>query len=274
MSVIVNVNVGIEKTLEVIGKGCGYFMPSLIRRKARAEAEARIIDQETAHRLQYREIAFAKNLESIAKKSGRHIDPDNSDSSKVDQDWATSFVENARLVSDEAMQELWARILAGEINKPGKYSIRTLNTLKSMGRNEAMVFKNFCSKLVVIKDGPITDTYGSHAERFVVEKISVKDRLILQELGLALFDEANDIFFSFKFSEQHTVKYQDKCINVSYCGAEQRDQVTKTIICGYRLTLMGSELFELIQKDFDENHWSNMKNNMTSIGFIITEFNC
>jgi hypothetical protein len=43
------------------------------------------------------------------------------------------------------MQQLWSKILAGEANKPGTYSRRTINLLYSIDKLEAELFTNLCS---------------------------------------------------------------------------------------------------------------------------------
>jgi len=43
------------------------------------------------------------------------------------------------------MQKVWAKILAGEVAKPGTYSRRTMNVLKTFERLEAEGFTHYCS---------------------------------------------------------------------------------------------------------------------------------
>jgi Protein of unknown function (DUF2806) len=60
----------------------------------------------------------------------------------------TNFFDKCRLISDEEMQTLWSRLLAGEGNSPGTYSKRTkrtVNLLASMDKSDAQSFKGLCS---------------------------------------------------------------------------------------------------------------------------------
>jgi Protein of unknown function (DUF2806) len=50
----------------------------------------------------------------------------------VNDDWITNFFDKCRIVSDEEMQQIWAKVLAVEANKPGTYSKRTVNFLSSV----------------------------------------------------------------------------------------------------------------------------------------------
>lgn len=61
----------------------------------------------------------------------------------VDSDWINSFFDSIANVSNEQMQIIWGRILAGEIKTPGCFSIRTLDTLRKMTQKEAMLFKKY-----------------------------------------------------------------------------------------------------------------------------------
>jgi hypothetical protein len=43
----------------------------------------------------------------------------------VDQDWLSNWRDSAEKVSSEELQQLWGKILAGEVKSPGRYSLRT-----------------------------------------------------------------------------------------------------------------------------------------------------
>jgi hypothetical protein len=54
----------------------------------------------------------------------------------IDPDWAYRWKERASQISTEEMQRLWAKILAGECNNPGSYSLRTLDLLFLLGKKK------------------------------------------------------------------------------------------------------------------------------------------
>ena len=64
-------------------------------------------------------------------------------------DWFLHFFESAGCISNEDMQLLWARVLAGEMQKRGSFSFRTIEALRNMNREETLLFQ-FCSQLRVI----------------------------------------------------------------------------------------------------------------------------
>jgi hypothetical protein len=55
-------------------------------------------------------------------------------------DWISKFWEDAGLVSDEVLQEVYGRILAAEATTPGTCSLRTLQVLRYMDRSTAESF--------------------------------------------------------------------------------------------------------------------------------------
>ncbi|WP_144210794.1 TIGR03899 family protein [Shewanella donghaensis] len=59
----------------------------------------------------------------------------------LDPDWSYQFFQMAEQINTRRMQDLWARILASEIVKPGKFSLRTLATLKQLTQREAQVLE-------------------------------------------------------------------------------------------------------------------------------------
>lgn len=56
---------------------------------------------------------------------------------KVDDDWLYRWRDSASAVSSEELQNLWGRVLAGEVKAPGSYSLRTLDFLKNLSQQEA-----------------------------------------------------------------------------------------------------------------------------------------
>lgn len=169
-------NTLIEKISEAIG---GIFKPYQIRRVARAEADANIIraasqieitelQHRALHRFILEEARKQDNIESITSKALPEVSnqarPEN-----VEDDWIVNFFDKCRLISDEEMQALWARVLSGEANSPGKFSKRTVDLLASLDKSDAEAFSKLCSfaffmgevvPLVYEVDNPIYGDYG------------------------------------------------------------------------------------------------------------------
>jgi hypothetical protein len=141
----------VEKISDAVG---GLFKPFQIKRVAKAEAEADIIRANTEikvtslqrramHRLLAEEAKKQHNIEAITVKALPDLKPD-AKPDKIEDDWIATFFERCRTVSNEEMQSLWARILAGEGNSPGTFSKRTLSIVSELDRGEAALFTNMC----------------------------------------------------------------------------------------------------------------------------------
>jgi hypothetical protein len=142
----------IKKISNAVG---GIFAPHQIKRLAKAEAEAAIIKAQTEiqitdlhrramHRFVEEEAKKQEAIEAIASKAIPHLS-ESSDAAKMADDWVTNFFDKSRIVSDDDMQNIWARVLAGEANRPGSYSKRTVNLLGDLDKSDAELFVKLCA---------------------------------------------------------------------------------------------------------------------------------
>jgi hypothetical protein len=67
---------------------------------------------------------------------------------KPDPTWTIRFLGYAEGMADPYLQELWGKVLAGEIEQPGSYSLRTLDVLSAMTQKEAERFVGACQYLI------------------------------------------------------------------------------------------------------------------------------
>lgn len=142
----------IEKVSEAIG---GLFAPFQTIRMAKANATAAIIEADAnvrvteiqrraAIRLIEEETKRQENIENIVRGALPELS-DQSRPDSIDEDWITNFFKNCRIVGDKEMQRVFSKILAGEANKPGSFSRKTINLMPDIGKVEAEMFQKFCS---------------------------------------------------------------------------------------------------------------------------------
>ena len=96
------------------------------------------------------------NLVQIVTKAERALPPGQVPDVEPDLAWTSSFSEAAQDVSDEEMQEMWARVLAGEVARAGTTSLRTMNVLCNLDQRPAQLFKRLCSLSVSLWEGDLT----------------------------------------------------------------------------------------------------------------------
>lgn len=77
------------------------------------------------------------NINCIMSETKRIIDECKlqiSGYSKID--WINIYLESAKNIADEYMQNVWARVLAKELSEPGSFSFKTLDVLKNMSASD------------------------------------------------------------------------------------------------------------------------------------------
>lgn len=70
----------------------------------------------------------------------------------ISEDWFNVFEKEASQKSTEDMQRRFAKVLAGEIEKPGSHSIMAVKALGDMDPEIAELFQRLCSMSVVFED--------------------------------------------------------------------------------------------------------------------------
>ena len=80
------------------------------------------------------------------------------DWSKVDleqfnPEFRRRWISEASNVADETLQDLWARLLAGELESPGSVSNDTMSIARDLSKERAEEFQTFCSAALCNLDG-------------------------------------------------------------------------------------------------------------------------
>ena len=82
--------------------------------------------------------------ETVSELKDVHELPDE----RPEPTWTMRFLGYAEGMGDPYLQELWGKVLAGEIKQPGSYSLRTLDVLSAMTQKEAELFIKACQYLI------------------------------------------------------------------------------------------------------------------------------
>lgn len=218
----------IEKISDAIG---GIFRPYQIRRVAQAEAEAEKIkavarieitelQQRALGRFLAEEARKQANIEEITKKAL----PDLKEGSRpqdVEDDWITNFFDKCRLISDHEMQSLWAKILAGEANSPGKYTKRTVNFLSSIDKSDAMLFTQLCG-FGFFLGNVVPLVYDVENDIYTKRAINFNSLKHLDEIGLLSFESLGG-YVRKHLPEVVTVFYYGTAINIRFQNKENNE---------------------------------------------------
>ena len=184
----------IKKVSNAVG---GLFAPYQVKRMAKAEAEAAMIKAQSeidTNDLQRRalrrwieeEAQYQENMENITAKALPQLD-EKATPDSVEDDWIVNFFDKSRIVSDNEMQELWSRVLAGEANAPGTYSKRTVNCLSDLDKADAELFAKLCGFGWII--GNIVPlVFDVQGEIYNKHGINFGSLIHLESIGLIQFD--------------------------------------------------------------------------------------
>lgn len=202
----------IKKISEAIG---ALYEPAYIRRIAQAKADAAIIQakgkleitalqRRALNRFVEEEAKRQQNIESITDRALPQLN-DSAKPEQVDDDWITNFFDKSRIVSDTEMQEIWAKVLSGESNSPGKYSKRTVNFLADLDKADAQLFSALLSFSCEIADSRVPLILKPADTIFREQGITISSLWHLHSIGLIAFSPVGSM--SVSFSEEITPTY-------------------------------------------------------------------
>ena len=113
---------------------------TLTARSGAVVSAALTLAQRAERRLQMQRERQQYNLENIMALALEYC-TDQVATQDVDPDWFAQYCELVLEISNKNMQQLWAKILAGEITNPGKFSLKTLHSLNRMSYKEALALQ-------------------------------------------------------------------------------------------------------------------------------------
>lgn len=249
----------IEKVSDAIG---GVFKPYQIKRIAKAEVQAEIIraegqvviseiQQRGLERLIYQEGKKQKNIEEITAKALPLLE-DKGNPADMSEDWISNFFEKCGLVSDEEMQTLWGKVLAGEANRAGTFNKRTVNTIANLEKEDAHLFTSLCQ--FGVSFGELTPLiFDTKSEIYIKNHINFSTLTHLESIGLISFNHMsgyrrqslpNKFVISY-FNQNLLVQLKDKESELKIgkviftdigkqlsgiCGAEKNDEFPSFLV--------------------------------------------
>ncbi|HEY4706794.1 MAG TPA: DUF2806 domain-containing protein [Thermodesulfobacteriota bacterium] len=274
-----------EKLIDVVSSGIGIlYEPTRIKRKAKAEADASLIrvkgeirtEEERAVAKTFaekRELRRFKNLDNIIGAARDYL-PDSVSETPVDADWAATFFNSSHDVSNEQMQELWAKILAGEVAEPGRYSLKTLEVLKNLRQKDAEIFSAACKYIAIYHHG-LAVPAGLDVMKFIkMKNLDYNEFRLLSDLNLIHFAEHS---YSFEKGKSILVEYGGQKYELSLpdkffvTGGFSLDLPPRLLFSD--LTIAGRELYKLCDTKPDEEFRHFLVDHWTKQGIIINKKN-
>ena len=115
------------------------------------------IGETISERVRYREQTRLSNVGAAVSHAAAVLENMSVGEDEVDHDWTARFFNDVQDVSSEEMHVLWGRILAGEVERPGRTSLRTLGVLRDLDQATAQLLVRFCSCSVFDDRGEWSD---------------------------------------------------------------------------------------------------------------------
>lgn len=194
-----------------------------------------------------------KNFLKIAEMADSMVQKkrNNSIDKQYSFDWFIRYYEASGNISDKEMQILWAKILAGEIEKPSSYSLRTLDVLRNISKEEAERFVKICNASIKIE----SKKYVIPADQNYLSKngIDYSDILMLEEIGLINSGSGIHINDDLESNTEYKL-YMYGSLIVKAIASEKR----KFSLRVYPFTNVGNELATLIDRESNEENFLNL----------------
>lgn len=234
-----------------------------------AEEKQMPVADRALRKTHYDQIRKQKNIETILKKAIAYCNDENI-TEKANADWFSRFLSLAENVSNETMQGLWAKILAGEISQPGLFSLKSLITFQDMSIYDAKLFAKLCS--IACNDKAKKNYYvlfGSSQKPSLLNIFSARrianvnlsqfslpysEILALAENHL-IFSQETEMVFSNK----------EKPLQLEYNGIELSINAKKAnaILSYYKFTQTGVELARLINNSPNTTYLQSLKDTLS-----------
>ena len=172
------------------------------------------------------------------------------DLEKVNSTWQRHWTEGASKVGidDEERRTWWARLLAGEIQQPETYSLRTLAVMDTLSTKEAKLFTKLCDYVW----NPHNPVLILPSDKSAFWKPDLSEGALLQSISLARFSEV----FNFSWDAineskegemaRHLPSYLAMTFKNDRYFIQVSDGKPVSLRCGkLHLTDIGQEMYQL-----------------------------
>jgi uncharacterized repeat protein (TIGR03899 family) len=210
-----------------------------------------------------------KNIETIMEKTFTFCASKSIDK-RSDLDWFNRYITLAENVSNKTMQDLWAKILAGELSRPGSYSLKALKVFRDMSIVDAKLLAKACSLAVKDKSKKnIRLISGSYQQPGLFNFFN-KDRqkfINLSQFGLNYADILSlaENHLLYQQESESSIMAIGETLNFNYNGTSLNLNAKKQNIAlqFYKFTPIGTELAHLISDKPNDDFFAMLKQQLS-----------
>ena len=224
------------------------------------------LTQRAHARADYQEAKRQVNVEEIVFEAHEQLKdvPDAEVSDEpLDDDWTARFFTGAQDISSDQMRKLWAKVLAGEVKRPGSFSLRCLETMRNISGREAEVFEKAAGYVTGGNQIIQGVNPGDRSRLFFAHSgLTLANMLTLEEAGLVIssgaglawplaFQDASPVYFT----------YRDVALRVI-----PKPSTTWSLPV-VRLTEAGKQLATIVKPNADRNYLKAIRDRLILRGY-------
>ena len=151
--------------LAIIAKAQADARQYLVEQDAEAHGTVEITHEHLKQLIEFQGLKRLANIRSVVESAAEELGDKEVADHEPDADWTARFFDCVQDVSSEHMQKLWAKVLSGEVENPGRTSLRTLDTLRNMTKREAELFEAIAGYVIgsefVFWDSPFVERHDA-----------------------------------------------------------------------------------------------------------------
>jgi hypothetical protein len=206
------------------------------------------LQERTERRTRFQNERKQLNLESVSSYAVSELldDPeieDKFEETPIDEDWILRFFRNAEDVSNEDMQRLWGKILAGEVKKPKSFSLRTLDFVRNLSQREAAIFEKMGQFAIHHGEKVLLANFSSWDFSPDSDYPHLLEIMLAKEIGLIHNDLIKVVLLE---EDLATFRYQGHAVVLHHTETAELDVLFFTSI--------GAELLKLLPERFHPNY--------------------
>lgn len=223
--------------LPIITKAQDDARRSLVAPDAEVHGAVEITHEHLKQVIEFQGLKRLANTASVVEHAAEELSDKEVPDIEPDHDWTARFFDCVQDVSSEHMQKLWAKVLSGEVESPGRTSLRTLEALRNMTKRDAELFGELAGFVI---GGEFVFNDSHFVQRLGV--LRVECLLHLQDCGLLITGPQLSWTPNWKGREEGVLTYQDGALLVTR-GESASDNLEVPIVL---LSAAGKEIFRIV----------------------------
>lgn len=269
----------LTKFLEVVSQGIGtLYEPTHIKRMAKSRAkEIRTISsaindsnlpiqysngpvgidtstkefmERTERRMLFLEAKKQKNIEDIIAGAYENLENEPKVSEEpLQEEWINRFFNIVGEVSSDELKVIWSKILSEEVKQPGKCSIRTLENLRNISREEAEIFKKISNYIIEYRN-----VYYLPNEDELLKSININYGEILKLSEAQMINSSAMVSATLTFDENTKENY---LIYNNYIVICKKENKSVENLSAFNLTETGINIFKILSTNFDKDYFES-----------------